>query len=208
MGPEHSSARPERFLQCAGNLNIQVCNLTTPAQYFHALRRQVLRKHRKPLILMSPKSGLRHPRMMSTLVEFTTMNFEEILVDPIKSAISKTKCMILCSGKIYFDLLAKKESNPKLNNIIIVRCEQLYPFPKEHLTRIFTQYKYLNDIRWIQEEPKNMGAWNYILPRLQAICPTNITLRYIGRKHSGSTAEGSAMSHKIEQDRIMTEAFA
>lgn len=208
MGPEHSSARPERFLQSCGNLNIQICNITTPAQYFHVLRRQVLRAFKKPLVIMSPKSLLRHPLVVSSFEAFSTGGFQEVLDDVSLTQPKKIEKIILCTGKIYYELLEKRSSQKDLQTVGLLRCEQLYPFPRESLLKILSPYKNLKEILWVQEEPKNMGGWNFVYPRLQKILKSSLTLSYVGRKNSGSTAEGSGKAHKIEQQRIIEEAFA
>jgi 2-oxoglutarate dehydrogenase E1 component len=208
MGPEHSSARPERFLQGCGNLNIQFCSPTTPAQYFHLLRRQALRFFQKPLIIMSPKSLLRHPKVVSKTTDYTKSSFKEVLEDPKVKDPLAIETLIFCCGKIYYDLLEVQESQGKEKDTAVLRIEQLYPFPVEALQDIFSKYKNIKEIKWVQEEPKNMGCYNFILPRFQEAMPKKIKFGYVGRKHSGSTAEGSGKAHKIEQQRIVEEAFS
>ncbi len=205
QGPEHSSARPERFLQCAGNYNIQVANVTTPAQLFHLLRRQILRPFRKPLVLMTPKSLLRHPSVVSKNTDFTTGCFKEILEDKSIKDSKNIERLILCTGKIFYELEAKR-TEIKDTKIAIVRIEQLYPFASEEISRVVGQYKNLKEILWVQEEPRNMGAWSFLHERLLELFPKT-KLTYVGRKKSGSTAEGSGHSHKLEQARIIDEAF-
>jgi 2-oxoglutarate dehydrogenase E1 component len=208
MGPEHSSARPERFLQSCGSLNIQVCNPTTPAQYFHLLRRQMHRSFYKPLVVLSPKSLLRHPKVVSDTKEFCSGSFSELIDDTSIKKADKCKNLILCSGKIYYDLLEVKEQQKNISSVPLVRLEQLYPFPSEKIKTLLKKYKNLSSITWVQEEPKNMGGYNFVLPRIQTILPSKIKFGYVGRKPSGSTAEGSGKSHKLEQQRIVEEAFA
>ena len=205
MGPEHSNARPERFLQLCGNYNIQVANPTTPAQYFHILRRQIMRDRCKPLIIMSPKSLLRHPQVVSPISAFTQQSFQEILDDDLVEA-DKVKKIITCSGKIFYEL-AERRAKLKIDNIALIRFEQLYPFPKKEFAHIRQKYKQVQEILWAQEEPQNMGAWNYIRPRLLAYSP-KISLRYAGRKTSGTTAEGYIKAHKVAQKQILDEALA
>jgi 2-oxoglutarate dehydrogenase E1 component len=208
MGPEHSSARLERFLQSCGNLNIQVCNLTTPAQYFHALRRQMIRPFRKPLVIMSPKSLLRHPKVVSPLKDFSEQGFVEAIDDRQVNAKAATR-IVMCTGKIYYELLEYRDSKPELKDVAILRLEQLYPFPYETLNPILKRFANAKDIVWVQEEPENMGAWSFVslrLPRIETL-PKGAKVRYVGRKGSGSTAEGSAKAHQLEQKRIVEEAF-
>ena len=208
MGPEHSSARPERFLQCCGNFNIQVCNLTTPAQLFHVLRRQMLRRFRKPLVIMTPKSLLRHQDVISPISDFTDRDFREVLEDSSSLDHSKVERLILCTGKIYYELVAYRGQNPGEHTAVpILRCEQLYPFPYESIQRVTNKYPQLKEILWVQEEPHNMGGWGFVQPRLQEHFGSKIKVSYVGRKHSGSTAEGSAGAHAVEQQRVVKEAF-
>ncbi|HSX25412.1 MAG TPA: 2-oxoglutarate dehydrogenase E1 component [Chlamydiales bacterium] len=201
-GPEHSSARPERFLQLAASNNIQVVNATTPAQYFHLLRRQALRKIKKPLIVLTPKSLLRAPVCTSSINEFTSGQFEEILDD----SISQCKRLLFCSGKVYYDLIAEREKR-KMTSVAIVRVEQLYPLHIEKLKKTIAKYKGFTECFWVQEEPENMGAWNFIGPYLQAYLPKGILLQYAGRAASPTTATGSHMKHKQEQQSLLDQAL-
>ncbi|MCA9583048.1 MAG: 2-oxoglutarate dehydrogenase E1 component, partial [Myxococcales bacterium] len=206
QGPEHSSARLERFLsQCAED-NIQVCNLTTPAQLFHCLRRQVLRPWRKPLIIMSPKSLLRHPAARSTLTELAEGTFHRIIKDTQVKP-SKTRRVILCSGKVYYDLLKEREDR-EINDIAIVRLEQLYPLRAAEMKKLLRPYKASVDIVWVQEEPWNMGAWFYIHSRLPRIMGEKFNIRCISRNESASPATGSRASHLYEQQKLLDEALA
>jgi len=208
QGPEHSSARLERFLQlCAGG-NMQVCNFTTPAQYFHALRRQLKRSTRKPLIVMTPKSLLRHPRCVSKLddmAEGTT--FKEVLDDDqLLATPDRVTRLILCSGKVYYDLLAFREEN-KVKNAAIIRVEQLYPLNYTMLREIVAKYpRAQKKWIWCQEEPRNMGAFYYIRPRLEEL--SNHKLRYSGRERSSSPAAGSKAIHTLEQEKLVEDAFS
>ena len=207
QGPEHSSARPERFLQLCGNLNMQVINPTTPAQHFHALRRQTVRDFRKPLIVMTPKSLLRHPQCVSKLEHFEKGVFKEVLDDndiKEKKAIDR---IVVCSGKIYYEMLAAREENKAFAGIPIVRMEQLYPFPYESFKKILSVYPKLKEIVWTQEEPQNMGGWNFVLGRFSDIMKSSQKLVYVGRKNSGTPAEGSNKGHTTEQARIINDAF-
>ena len=207
MGPEHSSARPERFLLCSGNLNLQVCNVTTPAQMFHVLRRQMIRDFRKPLVIMTPKSLLRHPMVRSELKDFTENVFTEIIDDASVKKPKQAKKIIICSGKIFYELVDIRAQYDYLSEIPVVRIEQLYPFPFEKLKDLLDKYINIEEVVWVQEEPQNMGAWNFIRPRLENVFQDKAKTRYVGRKHSGSTAEGSGKAHQVEQRRIIEEAF-
>ncbi len=215
QGPEHSSARLERFLQMCAGENIQVVNCTTPANYFHVLRRQMHRNFRKPLVIMTPKSLLRHKKCISSLEDFTKKNsFHRVLEDHayIKNSnlieIAKDKKIekvVMCSGKIYFDLLEAREKT-KNNKVIFIRLEQLYPFPAKTLAQILKKYKNA-DFVWCQEEPKNMGAWNtvrnYIDRILEIIQSRENKVKYAGRKASSSTATGNLNKHLAQQKEIM-----
>ena len=215
QGPEHSSARLERFLQMCAGENIQVVNCTTPANYFHALRRQMHRDFRKPLIVMTPKSLLRHKKCVSLIDDFSKKNsFHRVLEDHayIKNSEtielkkdSKIERIVMCSGKIYFDLLEAREKS-KNNKLVIVRIEQLYPFPAKTLAKILKRYKNADYI-WCQEEPKNMGAWNtvrnYIDRTLEIIESKEIKVKYIGRNASSTTATGNYNKHLAEQKKIL-----
>lgn len=201
QGPEHSSARLERFLQSCAENNIQVCNLTTPAQLFHALRRQMKQAVKKPLVIMSPKSLLRHKSCVSTLEDFTKGSFETILSD---STVTKAKRVIFCSGKVYYDLLAARDARQDKETAII-RIEQLYPLHEALLKKIFSSYKGVSKVIWCQEEPKNMGAYTYIAPELEALL--GIKPIYAGRKASASPAVGALARHKIEQSTLLEQAF-
>lgn len=194
-GPEHSSARLERFLQLAAHQNIQVVNPSTPAQYFHLLRRQALRKVKKPLIVFTPKSLLRAPACTSKLDAFTQGGFEEILDDPTPP--SSCKRLLLCSGKVFYDLLALR----KRSDIAILRIEQLYPLHVEKLNRSIEKYRGFTECFWVQEEPQNMGAWHFIKTFLP-----NAT--YVGRPENGTTATGSSRKHKQEQTALLEKALS
>ena len=211
QGPEHSSGRIERFLQLAGVHNMQIVNATTPAQYFHLLRRQALRDIKKPLIVFTPKSLLRLPACSSPLGQFTSGQFEEVLDDPKRSGQAAAAAheavqgavtrVLLCSGKVYYDLLAERERR-KREDVAILRIEQLYPIHEAKLKQLFARYQTCSDIRWVQEEPQNMGAWEFIQPFLPS------GTRYVGRPRSAVTATGSFKQHKQELDHFMNEAFA
>ena len=221
QGPEHSSARLERFLQLCANDNLQIMNCTTPANYFHALRRQVLRDFRKPLIIMTPKSLLRNKYCVSELKDFSKENsFHRVMwdhsMDPKSKGFIKLKNnsdikkVILCSGKIYFDLLAAREKIKK-NDVIIFRIEQLYPFPAKSLVKELKPFAKNANFYWCQEEPKNMGAWllvrDYIRWTLDTIKAKNNEISYIGRIPDASPATGYAKRHLSEQQEIINKVF-
>jgi 2-oxoglutarate dehydrogenase E1 component len=203
QGPEHSNARPERFLQLCGANNIFVVYPSTPAQHFHALRRQVIRKFRKPLICLSPKSLLRDPEVLSGLNDFSAGRFESLLDDP--KAPANAVGVIFCTGKIYYDLKRHLETTEYRDLVAIVRVEQLYPFDLECAKSILKKYKSAKNFVWAQEEPLNMGAWMFVRDYLEQVCQTR--LLGIGRPASGSTAEGSTKSHVVEQTRILNQAI-
>jgi 2-oxoglutarate dehydrogenase E1 component len=202
LGPEHSSARLERFLQlCAGN-NIQVCNLTTPAQYFHLIRRQAKSNFRKPLILMAPKSLLRNPLAVSTLKDMTSGSFRQVVDDPdrLKSA----RRILFCSGKIFYELLQRRRKI-KNSDATIVRLEQFYPFPETQLKTALETYKQAKKYFWVQEEPENMGAWFFVRPRLEKL--TGKSIEYVGRRSASSPATGFPNIYRKEQAAIIDDAL-
>lgn len=201
QGPEHSSARLERFLQLCAEDNIQVCNITTPANYFHALRRQMKSDLRKPLVVMSPKSLLRNPLAISKLEDFSSGSFQSIIDDPIATA--KPRRVILCSGKVYYDLHSYRVANG-IEDVAIVRVEQLYPLNGEHLKSLAKRYAKA-DLVWCQEEPQNMGAWSFIAPELETLFSRKA--RYVGREAAASPAVGALALHKIELNAFLTDAF-
>ncbi len=202
QGPEHSSARLERFLQACAEDNIEVANLTSPAQYFHILRRQMRRNFRKPLVIMSPKSLLRHKECTSKLSDFTDSGFSYILDD--NEPARKTDRLVFCSGKVYFDLIRYRRDN-KIKDTSIIRIEQYYPFDTKSFDSIFSKYEGLKEIVWCQEEPHNMGAWTFIKPILTDL--TKMKPRYAGRQPSASPAVGSLHIHKLEQEQLVKSAF-
>ena len=202
LGPEHSSARLERFLQLCAGENIQVCYPTTPSQYFHLLRRQVIGNYRKPLVIMTPKSLLRHPAVVSTLKQFTSGSFQPVLDDSQNPSSPKT--VILCSGKIYYDLQQRRSELGK-TDAVIVRLEQFYPFPESQLKEIATKYRQVKKWCWVQEEPENMGGWQFIKPRIESICGKELS--YIGRSAAASPATGFPSIYRIEQSAIVDEAM-
>ncbi len=202
LGPEHSSARLERFLQLCANDNMQVANPTTPAQYFHLLRRQIKAPFRKPLILMTPKSLLRHPMAVSSLKDLAHGQFSPILDD--SEAAASAKKVIFCSGKIYYQLIARRQQINAVNTAI-VRVEMLHPFPEKALLAAIGRYKKAKGWVWVQEEPENMGAWQFMRPRLAPLLKKN--LDYIGRNASASPATGFPKIYKMEQDGIVDRAI-
>jgi 2-oxoglutarate dehydrogenase E1 component len=205
QGPEHSSARLERFLQACAEDNIQVCNLTTSAQYFHVLRRQMKRDFIKPLIIMTPKSLLRSEQAASRTEDFTEGCFSEILPGPEAGPADQIERVILCSGKIYYDLLNHREQN-KIGTVALVRLEQLYPLAEEKLRAALQPFSKARKIVWCQEESQNMGAWTFVEPRLRALLGRKIL--YAGRNASASPAVGALALHKREQACVIQEAFA
>ena len=207
MGPEHSSARPERYLQLCGDNNMQVANLTTPAQLFHVLRRQLYRPYRKPLIIMTPKSLLRHPQCVSTIKDFTEGAFTEVLDDTFISDKASVERVVFCTGKIFYELDKARRELEDDQKVAIVRIEQLYPFPEDRAGEVLKAYKNATEVLWTQEEPSNMGAWTSIRHRIKQISTRDRTFRYSGRTSAGTTAEGSVKSHQIEQQRIIEDAL-
>jgi len=201
QGPEHSSARMERYLTLAAENNMQIANCTTPANFFHLLRRQLYRPFRKPLIVFTPKSLLRHPLCVSPLKDFTQGKFREVIDDETADP-TKVNKLVLCNGKLYYDLLAERE---KLNNqhIALVRVEQLYPFPIEQIMAIHAKYSQAKTHIWAQEEPANMGAWNFVYQALSNLMP----IKVIARPASGSPATGSGKFHVIRHQKILDKVM-
>ncbi len=206
QGPEHSSARLERFMQlCSGN-NIQVCVPSLPSQMFHMLRRQMLRPFRKPLIVMTPKSLLRHKASVSTLQDLSEGEFRLVIDDPAAPKNSKVKRVVFCAGKVYFDLAAQRDELA-ISDVALVRVEQLYPFPREELQAIIEQYGAAKEIIWCQEEPLNQGAWFQIRHHIQACIGRSQTLKYVGREASASPAVGYYQVHQEQQKRLVSDAL-
>lgn len=204
QGPEHSSGRLERFLTLCGHDNMQVVNPTTPAQLFHLLRRQCLRTLRKPLIVFTPKGLLRHPACVNPVEDFTKGAFQEILDDPKKPLLSKR--LVICTGRVYYDLIQERDKHADAE-LAILRIEQLYPFNQNGLKELIDRYKEVNQYLWVQEEPKNMGAWHFIRSYLEAILNKKVPLRYVGRETSASPATGSHLHHKQEHTNILKQVF-
>jgi 2-oxoglutarate dehydrogenase E1 component len=205
QGPEHSSARLERFLQLCAEDNIQVCNLTTPAQYFHVLRRQVRRDFLKPLVIMTPKSLLRNERATSRIEDFTQAAFEQVIGPTLLGKPENVDRVIFCSGKVYYDLSAYLEAN-RINDAALVRVEQLYPLNLERLEVAIRDFRGAAKWIWCQEEPKNMGAWTYIAPLLGRVTPQAID--YAGRPAAASPAVGSKAWHDQQQKELIHQAFS
>ncbi|MDH4132680.1 MAG: thiamine pyrophosphate-dependent enzyme, partial [Gemmatimonadota bacterium] len=205
QGPEHSSARLERFLQACAEGNIRVANPSTPAQYFHLLRRQARRRRQRPLIVMTPKSLLRLPQAASRVGDFTAIGWQPVLDDPQAARLHREASrLVLCSGKVYYDLLAAREAAG--SPTALVRLEQLYRFPAAELRTVLGHYQHLTEIVWAQEEPRNMGPWTFVEPRLREVLPASLPLRYVGRPDRASPAEGYPSAHATEQHRIVGEA--
>ena len=204
QGPEHSSARLERFLQLCAEGNQRVAYPSTPAQYFHILRRQAQLYERRPLILMQPKSLLRLPEAASKLTDLTSGSFRPVIDDPVASQQRETITrLVFCTGKIYYDLAAKRAPH-----VALVRIEELYPWPGNQIAQIVDLYPAIEEVVWAQEEPKNQGAWSYVSPRLRMSTGNALLTRYVGRPDRASPAEGYAEAHKKEQDRIIAEVNA
>jgi 2-oxoglutarate dehydrogenase E1 component len=207
QGPEHSSARPERFLQLCAQHNMQVCVPTTPAQVFHMLRRQVLRKYRKPLIVMSPKSLLRHKEAVSSLEELAGGGFRNVIGEVDKLAPDSVRRVLACSGKVYYELLAHRRET-KVDDIAIIRIEQQYPFPHADFRAEIAKYPNATEVVWVQEEPQNQGAWYRLRAYLRADILDQQVLAYAGRAISASTAVGYSSKHNAEQKQLLADAFA
>ncbi len=212
QGPEHSSARLERYLQLCAERNMRVCNFTTPANYFHALRRQLKANYRKPLVVMTPKSLLRHKMAVSSLADFgpgSAFRFVIPEVDAIKTE-EKVKRVVLCTGKVYYDLLAERRER-KIDDIAIMRVEQIYPFPVKSLTTALAPYKNA-EVVWCQEEPENMGAWNFVDRRIEKVL-TGLSIKakrpsFVGREDAASPATGSAKVHEAQQQALVNQALS
>ncbi|MEI7662342.1 MAG: 2-oxoglutarate dehydrogenase E1 component, partial [Bacteroidota bacterium] len=200
QGPEHSSARLERFLSLCGHNNIQIANCTTPASFFHLLRRQLNWPFRKPLVVFTPKSLLRHPRCISAPADFTTGRFLEV-IDDASADPAKVRRVLFCSGKVYYDLLEEREKQAK-EDVAIIRLEQLYPLPISQMNAIVAKYSLTTHWEWVQEEPVNMGAWKFI-----SINFNTVPLHHVARPASGSPATGSSRLHKIQQRLIVEKAL-
>jgi 2-oxoglutarate dehydrogenase E1 component len=209
QGPEHSSARIERFLQLAAEGNFRVANCTTPAQFFHLIRRQARRIRVRPLVILTPKSLLRLPKAGSHLSDLITGTFQPVLDDPdasVQARAALVQRVVFCSGKIYYDLLAEAAKQGDRRPALI-RVEGLYTFPEEAIRAVLARYPAAKEVVWAQEEPRNMGAWSYVAPRLVALLSQGAGLRYTGRPDRASPAEGYPTAHAAEQARIVAEAL-
>jgi len=211
QGPEHSSARIERFLQLCAENNLQVCNCSTPAQYFHLMRRQMYggpdqSAVRKPLIVFTPKRGLRNPRTVSPLDDFAGGRFSEVLQDSAIADAARVRRVLICSGQMYYDLLTAGEQR-KVDDVAIVRLEQIYPFPAAEMKEAVHRYPASAEVVWVQEEPRNMGAWEFVQDVIGAVLEGKRPLRYLGRVESASPAAGSLKRHNEEQTDILEAAF-
>ncbi len=206
QGPEHSSARLERYLQLCAENNLQVCYPTTPAQYFHMLRRQVTQETLRPLVVMTPKSLLRLPAATSGITELTSGGFRPVIDDDGIQDPNTVERIVLCSGKVYYDLEAAKEGSGN-GTVAVIRLEQFYPFPQSALEELFASYPNAKEIFWTQEEPKNMGGWTFVEPRLRGILPDGARLNFVGRDPSASPATGSYTVHNLEQERLVKESM-
>ena len=206
MGPEHSSARLERFLQLAAEDNVQIASPTTPAQYFHILRRQVLRRWRKPLILMTPKSLLRHKLAVSRIHDLESGRFQRVIEDERSARPERISRVLLCNGKVAYDLEAERERRGR-DDVAIIRLEELYPLPTEDLLKAVMPFSADTPVVWVQEEPENMGAWSYMRMHLPGDLYDRFSVSRICRPESASPATGSASSHRLEQSTLMSQAF-
>ena len=209
QGPDHSSARLERFLNAAADTNMRIANCTTAAQYFHLLRRQalLLKTDPLPLVVMTPKSLLRHPFTASAPAELAEGSFQPVIDDEtVSKQAAKVRRLAFCSGKVAVDLLTSepRKDNP---NVAIVRVEQLYPFPEDAIRTIIDRYSNVREVCWVQEEPENMGAWEFARPLLESIVDGRHPLRYIGRSRNSSPSEGSSSWHAANQRAIVDQVF-
>ncbi len=206
QGPEHSSARLERFLQLCAEDNLQVCYPSTPAQYFHLLRRQVGPARERPLIVMTPKSLLRLPAAASILDQLTAGGFQPVIDDSDVADRAAVERLVLCSGKVYYDLIEARKTSAE-TRVAIVRLEQFYPFPLVRLRGVLATYPNLKQLVWTQEEPRNMGGWGFVEPRLERLLTECQRPIYVGRSSSASPATGSYSVHQLEQQKLVNEAL-
>jgi 2-oxoglutarate dehydrogenase complex dehydrogenase (E1) component-like enzyme len=206
-GPEHSSGRVERFLQAAAEGNMRIVNCSTPAQYFHVLRRQAHWSVQRPLVIMTPKSLLRKKEAASSLGDLANGRFQVVLDDnTMHDGRGAARSLVLCTGKLYYDLLAEAVKRGD-NRPPIVRVEQLYPFPDHEIREVLSRYPSLGEVTWAQEEPRNMGPWSFMEPRLARVVPEGVRVRYAGRPERASPSEGYLSAHVVEQARIVGEAL-
>jgi multifunctional 2-oxoglutarate metabolism enzyme len=211
QGPDHSSGRIERFLQLSAENNMTVANCSTPANYFHLLRRQALSDVHRPLVVFTPKSLLRAKAAVSAVDDFTEAGFAPVLGDPGVGGEplddGAVRRVVLCSGKVFYDLVARRESEGSTDTAI-VRVEQLYPLPAEQIREALERYPNAEDVVWVQEEPANMGAWQFMAVNLPEHLPAGRRLRRVSRRASASPAVGSAKVHEVEQRELVAEALA
>ena len=206
-GPEHSSARLERFLQLAAEGNIRVANVTTPAQYFHLLRRQALVSKARPLVVMTPKSLLRLPAAVSSVEELAEGGFQRVIDDPtLPGSPEEVRRLVLCSGKVYYDIV-EHEDRPRTGHIAVACIELLYPFPETEIVELLERYPNLKEVVWVQEEPRNMGARGFLRRRMAKHLPEGVAYDYVGRQLRASPGEGYSAAHKSEQARIVRVAL-
>ncbi len=206
QGPEHSSARIERYLALCSQNNMQVAVPTQPGQYFHLLRRQIKRDFRKPLILFMPKSLLRHKDATSSLKDLTDRSFDPVLDDPLAKRPSSVRRLVFCSGKVYYDLLGAQRER-QVKDVAVIRLEQLNPFPWEDVGALFDRYGKVEEVIWVQEEPQNMGSWDFTEPKLRKVLEDRLPVRYVGRKPSASPATGLMGRHLKEQNDFVNDAL-
>ncbi len=206
QGPEHSSARLERFLQLCAEDNMRVVSPTTPAQYYHLLRRQAHVRPERPLVVMTPKSLLRHPRATSAVADLVEGGFKPVLDDPVVTEADSVTRLLLCSGKLYYDL-AGSELRQDESGVAVVRLEELYPFPASEIEELLAGYPAVREVVWVQEEPRNMGALSYVGPRLRAVVPRELKLSHVARPERASPAEGKNIGHVVEQARVIRESL-
>ena len=207
QGPEHSSARLERFLALGAEGNIRVANCSTPAQYFHLLRRQAMHGERRPLVVMTPKSLLRLPQATSTLEDLSSGRFNHVLDDPtIAASRDEVHRLVLCSGKVYYDITAHAQ-RPGATHVAVARIELLYPFPIGQIIDLLRGYRNLKEVVWVQEEPSNFGARKWMVPQVAEVLPEGVAIRHVSRPERSSPAEGYPAAHKMEQERIVREAL-
>jgi 2-oxoglutarate dehydrogenase E1 component len=206
QGPEHSSARLERFLTLAAEGNIQVVNATTAAQYFHLLRRQVVREVRKPLVVMTPKSLLRAKQARSQVEELASGHFLEVIEDPGAPEPESVQRVVLTSGKIFYDASARRDKDGA--PVAIVRVEQLYPWPEEQIAEAVARYERATEVVWLQEEPENMGAWSFVSGRLARMFGEDYKVDQVSRVETGSPASGSAALHNLEHEDLLTRVVS
>jgi len=207
QGPEHSSARIERFLALGADGNIRIANCSTPAQYFHLLRRQARHAEMRPLVLFTPKSLLRLPQASSRLEDLAAGPFRPVIDDPEGQSRRDAARLVLCSGKVYYDLVLSPE-RPQASHVAVGRVELLYPFPAAEVAELLKRYTKITEIVWVQEEPRNMGPQKFMLPYLRELVGPGVTVRDIGRPERSSPAEGYPAAHQAEQARIVAAAFA